>query len=56
MKKQSKIELVALATLIGVAGATTYMLMKTYKSLKGLDNMELDLGNDVVLSSIFKKG
>lgn len=56
MKKQSKKEMVALAALIGAAGAITYLYVKAYKSIKGLDNIELDLGNDPVLSSIFKKG
>ena len=56
MKKQTKTELVALAALIGAAGAAAFAFVKTYKSIKTLDKIELDFGNDPVLSSIFKKG
>lgn len=55
MKNQYKNEMVALAALLA-AGAATYVLYQTYKAIKGLDNIDLDLSSDSVLSSIFKKG
>lgn len=55
MKNQTKKEIVALAALLGAAGAATYTFIKTYKSIKSLENIDLDFGNDPVLSSLFKK-
>jgi hypothetical protein len=55
MKNQTKKEIVALAALIGAAGAATYMFLKTYKSIRDLENIDLDIGDDSVLSSLFKK-
>jgi hypothetical protein len=48
-------EMVALAALLVVAGAATYIAAKLKKSLDNLENIDLDLGNDPVLSSHFKK-
>lgn len=55
MKKQTKTELVALAALISAAGVATYTFIRTYRSVKSLDKLDLDFSNDPVLSSIFKK-
>lgn len=55
MKNLNKNTIVALAALIGAAGAATYTFIKTYKSIKGLENMDLDFSYDPVLSSLFKK-
>ena len=35
------------------AGAATYAFLKTYKTIKSLEDFDLDFGNDAVLSSIF---
>lgn len=56
MKKDNTKELVALAALIGAAGVAVYALTRTFKALERLDNLDLDFGNDPVLSSHFKKG
>lgn len=55
MKNQHKNNKVALAALIIAAGAATYTFIKTYKSIKRLENIDLDISNDNVLSNIFKK-
>lgn len=55
MKNQHKNNKVALAALIIAAGAATYTFIKTYKSIKRLENIDIDISNDNVLSSIFKK-
>jgi Fe-S cluster assembly iron-binding protein IscA len=55
MKKDNTTEMVALAALIGAAGAAIYTLIITYKALERLENIELDFSNDSVLSSVFKK-
>lgn len=55
MNNKNTKEMVALVVLIGIAGAATYTLRRIHKSVKKLDNIELDFGNDSVLSSLFKK-
>ena len=55
MKTDNKNELVALAALLVAAGAATYLAHRLTKSIKALDNLDLDFGNDSVLSSAFKK-
>ncbi len=48
--------MVALAALLVAAGAATYIATRLKKSLDSLENLDLDFGNDSVLSSVFKKG
>lgn len=55
MKSKNTKEMVALAALLVAAGAATYIAAKLKKSLDNLENLELDFGNDSVLSSVFKK-
>lgn len=43
------------AAYVAVIGAATYLLAKTYKSVKTLDNIDLDFGDDIVLTSVFRK-
>ncbi len=40
---------------MALLGVATYFLAKTYNSVKKLDNLELDFGNDIVLTSVFRK-
>ena len=47
--------IIATAAVTFAAGLATYMLFKTYKALERLENIDLDFGNDPVLSSHFKK-
>lgn len=55
MKNKITKEKVALAALLVAAGAATYIAAKLKKSLDNLENLELDFGNDIMLSSLFKK-
>lgn len=55
MKNKNSKEMVALAALLVAAGAATYIAAKLKKSLDNLENLDLDFGNDSVLSSVFKK-
>ena len=55
MKNKITKETVALAALFIAAGAATYLAHRLTKSIKSLENIDLDFGNDSVLSSIFKK-
>lgn len=55
MEKDDTKKVLAAAALIGIAGVATYAFLKTYNLIKTLDNVELDFGNDSVLSSLFKK-
>lgn len=56
MNNKNTKEMVALAALLVAAGAATYIATRLKKSLDKLDNIDLDFGNDPVLSSHFKKG
>jgi len=55
MNNKNTKEMVALAALLVVAGAATFIAVKLKKSLDNLENIDLDFGNDPVLSSHFKK-
>ena len=54
-KKPDTTTIVATAAVTLAAGLATYMFFKTYKTIQKLDELELDFGNDSVLSSHFKK-
>ena len=55
MNNKNTKEMVALAALLVAAGAATYIAAKLKKSLDNMENIDLDFGNDSVLSSVFKK-
>lgn len=55
MKTDNTKEMIALAALISAAGVIAYSFYKTYQSISDLDEIDLDFGNDSVLSSVFKK-
>lgn len=52
----SKEKIFTTVALIGAASVAAVLFVKTFKAVKSLENIDLDFGNDVVLSSIFKKG
>jgi hypothetical protein len=54
-KKPDNTTLIATAAVTLAAAAATYMFFKTYKTIQKLEDLELDFGNDPVLSSHFKK-
>jgi hypothetical protein len=55
MNNKNTKETVALAALLVAVGAASYIAVKLKKSLDNLENIDLDFGNDPVLSSHFKK-
>ena len=54
-KKPDNTTLIATAAVTLAAAAATYMFFKTYQTMKKLEDLDLDFGNDPVLSSHFKK-
>lgn len=54
-KKPDPTTIVAVAAVTLVAGIASYMLFKTYNSVKKLEELDLDFGNDEGLSSMFKR-
>ena len=50
-KKPNTTTIIATAAVTLAAGVATYMFFKTYQTIQKLDELELDFGNDDVLSS-----
>ena len=50
-KKPDNTTLIATAAVTLAAAAATYMFFKTYQTMKKLEDLELDFGNDDALSS-----
>jgi hypothetical protein len=53
-KKPDTTTIVATAAATLVAGVATYMFFKTYQTMKKLEELELDFGNDEGLLSMLK--
>jgi hypothetical protein len=53
-KKPDTTTLIATAAVTLAAAATTYMFFKAYKTMKKLEDLELDFGNDEGLLSMLK--
>ena len=56
MTKKPDITTIAAATAVTiVAGIASYVLFRTYNTVKKLEELDLDFGNDEGLSSMFKR-
>lgn len=55
IKKPDTTTIIATAAATLVAGAATYMFFKTYQTMKKLEELELDFGNDEGILSMFKR-
>jgi hypothetical protein len=53
-KKPDNTTLIATAAVTLAAAAATYMFFKTYQTMKKLEDLELDFGNDEGLLSMLK--
>ncbi len=54
-KKSDTTTIVAVAAVTLVAGIASYMLFRTYNAVKKLEELDLDFGNDVGLTSMFNR-
>lgn len=54
-KKPDTTTIVAAAAVTIAAGVASYFLYKTYNTLKKLEELDLDFGNDVGLLSMFNR-
>lgn len=54
-KKPDTTTIVAVAAFTLVASVASYMLFRTYNSVKKLEEIDLDFGNDEGLTSMFKR-
>lgn len=54
-KKPDTTTIVAAAAVSLVAGAATYVLFRTYRAVKKLEEIDLDFGNDEGLLSMLKR-
>lgn len=58
MSKKPETPIVLAATVAACtvsAGIAAYLFYKTYKTMKDMDDLELDFGNDPVLSNLYGK-
>jgi hypothetical protein len=53
--KSTLIKAIPYIAVAAATGAAAYAFLKTYKTIKSLEDFEIDFDNDVVLSSIFNK-
>jgi hypothetical protein len=53
-KKPDTTTLIATAAITLAAGAATYMFFQTYRTMKKLEELELDFGNDEGLLSMIR--
>ena len=53
-KKPDNTTLIATAAVTLAAAAATYMFFQTYRTMKKLEDLELDFGNDEGLLSMLK--
>jgi len=51
--KSTLIKAIPYIAIAAATGAATYAFIKTYKTIKSLEDFDLDFGNDTVLSSVF---
>lgn len=54
-KKPDTTSIIVAAAVTIAAGIASYALFKAAKAVKKLEDIDLDFGNDSVLSSLFKK-
>lgn len=54
-KKPDTTTIIAATVATAAAGLAIYMFFRTYKSVKELEELHLDFGNDEGLSSILKR-
>jgi hypothetical protein len=54
-KKPDNTTLIATAAVTLAAAAATYMFFKTYQTMKKLEELELDFGNDEGILSMFTR-
>jgi hypothetical protein len=53
--KDKALKAAAFVAVFGITGVVAYAASRVYKSYKGLDEIDLDFGNDAGLSSMIGK-
>ena len=55
MKNENLNKAISCAAILAACGMGAYTFIRTYKTVKSLENADLDFGNDPVLSSLFNR-